>query len=321
MSLSSRIAGFFLATALIAAPVPKEVLAFYYGWYGNPQMSGSRIHWKQGISHTPVLGEYDSHDPKVVEEHCREAKAAGITGFIASWWQRGDIHDKGMPLLLDAAQKNGLKVSAYYEEGKPIKAATVEATVEDILFLLGRYGKHPAWLKVNGKPVLFVYVRAVHDLKLPGWRQVIAGVNRKYPGGAIFIGDELSEKGAQVFDGIHTYNITGKTKGMTVEQVHAWGKENYPAVVKMAGSKISAVTVIPGYDDSHIGRPDPRPNTDRHDGQTYRALWEEAIAAHPNWVLITSWNEWHEGSEIEPSKENGDRELKTTKEYAPLFLK
>jgi hypothetical protein len=35
--------------------------------------------------------------------------------------------------------------------------------------------------------------------------------------------------------------------------------------------------------------------------------------------LITSWNEWHEGSEIEPSVEHGDRELRTTAEFAPKF--
>jgi len=35
-----------------------------------------------------------------------------------------------------------------------------------------------------------------------------------------------------------------------------------------------------------------------------------AIKADPDWVLITSWNEWHEGSEIEPSWEDGDAYLK-----------
>jgi glycoprotein endo-alpha-1,2-mannosidase len=92
--------------------------------------------------------------------------------------------------------------------------------------------------------------------------------------------------------------------------------------VKTAGDKISCVTIIPGYDDSHLPeRAAPRPITDRHGGQTYRTLWQEAIAAHPDWILITSWNEWHEGSEIEPSAKNGERELKTTREYSAQFRK
>jgi hypothetical protein len=48
-------------------------------------------------------------------------------------------------------------------------------------------------------------------------------------------------------------------------------------------------------------------------------MWEQAIAANPDWILVTSWNEWHEGSEIEPSLELGDRELKTTKQFARKF--
>ena len=38
---------------------------------------------------------------------------------------------------------------------------------------------------------------------------------------------------------------------------------------------------------------------------------DAAIAARPDWVLIVSWNEWLEATEIEPSVENGSRELDT----------
>ena len=97
--------------------------------------------------------------------------------------------------------------------------------------------------------------------------------------------------------------------------------ENFKKWVDMAGDKIVCATIIPGYDDHKLGRKEPRPITARHDGQTYRAMWEQAIAVNPDWVLITSFNEWHEGSEIEPSVPDGDTYLKLTKEYAPRFLK
>jgi glycoprotein endo-alpha-1,2-mannosidase len=211
-----------------ATPVSKQVLAFYYGWYGNPQVSGRWAHWRDvdadrktigGSTHYPTLGAYDSHDPKVVDEHCREAKEAGLTGFIATWWGQNDFHDHGLPLLLDTAQKHGLKVTIYYETVKPRNAPAPPEAIKDILYVLEHYAKHPAWLRVNGKPVLFVYGRAVNEIKLAGWQSVIAEVNQKYAGGVIFIGDQISPKAAQVFDGIHTYNITGKTKGMSVEDL------------------------------------------------------------------------------------------------------
>ncbi|MER3502075.1 MAG: hypothetical protein C4295_11515 [Candidatus Fervidibacterota bacterium] len=308
------------------AKVPKKVLAFYYAWYGNPQVSGRWVHWSEvdeagkrigSSTHYPVLGPYDSHDPKVVEQHCRWAKEAGLDGFIVSWWHPNDFHDRAMPLILDTAQKFGLEVTAYFET---VPENNCERALEYVLYLLNRYGKHPAWLKLDGKPVLFVYGRAIGQIGLDGWLWVITEANRRYEGGAIFIGDQISPQAARIFDGIHTYNITGATQGKSVDEIKAWAEKTFPQWVATAGERIACLTIIPGYDDSKLpDRKPPRPITYRHNGETYRILWEVAIAANPDWVLITSWNEWHEGSEIEPSIEHGDRELKTTSVYAPRF--
>jgi hypothetical protein len=80
------------------------------------------------------------------------------------------------------------------------------------------------------------------------------------------------------------------------------------------------VTVIPGYDDRNTGRPPPRPVTDHWGGETYRGLWQEAIGAVPDCILITSWNEWHEGSELEPSVEDGSPILDETTTFSREFL-
>jgi glycoprotein endo-alpha-1,2-mannosidase len=80
------------------------------------------------------------------------------------------------------------------------------------------------------------------------------------------------------------------------------------------------VTIIPGYDDRKTGRPLPRPVTDRWGRETYPALWQEAIAAAPDHVLITSWNEWHEGSELAPSVEYGSSILDETTAFSRTFL-
>jgi glycoprotein endo-alpha-1,2-mannosidase len=310
--------------------VPRQVLAFYYGWYGNPQVSGNWVHWEKvdesgkqigSSTHFPRLGAYDSHDPKLIEQHCRWAKEAGLTGFIVSWWRQDDFHDRGLPLMLDAAEKAGLKVTIYFEVVNSRGGLKAEDAAKDVLYLLEKYSRHPAWLKVSGKPVLFVYGRVVGQLKLDGCLQLITEVNQKFPGGAVFVGDQISPKAARLFDGIHTYNPTGSTAGKSEAEIRTWARATYPQWVRTAGTnRIACVTVIPGYDDSKLGRPNPRPNTDRHSGGTYRALWEEAIAANPDWVLVTSWNEWHEGSEIEPSVENGDREHQATKPFAAKFL-
>ena len=311
--------------------VPREALAFYYGWYGNPEASQRWYHWNNvdpsrkhidESTHYPALGAYDSHDPKVIETHFREAKQAGLTGFIVSWWAKADFHDQGIPLMLAAAGKYGMKITVYYETVPPRDKPTVEGAVDDLTYLVEKYGSHPAWLKVQNKPAIFVYGRAIGQLKLDGWANVISAFNAKNPHGAVFIGDQISPRAAAIFDGIHTYNPTGSTKGKSPDEIRSWAKTTFPEWVKTAGpERIACITIIPGYDDSvQPSRQPPRPVTDRHNGETYRVMWHEAIAANPDWILVTSWNEWHEGSEIEPSREYGERLLEITAEFSKRFL-
>jgi len=76
---------------------------------------------------------------------------------------------------------------------------------------------------------------------------------------------------------------------------------------------------------------DPHPRLQRHenrtpgtvarrlDGDLYRAQWDAAAQSDADWVVITSFNEWHEGSDIEPSKEHGEKYLRLTRKYAEQF--
>src|SRR5882672_8241134 len=172
-----------------ADTLTRQVLTFYYGWYGRPEMSTSWVHWKNvdvdrqridNSTHYPQLGAYDSHDPATVEQHVRSAKAAGITGFIVSWWARGDFHDQGMPLLLETAHRSGLSITVYFETVTPSTPATVGAAVDNVTYLLERYGRRPAWLKVRGRPVIFVYTRAVRQISVTGWQAVRSQVNDRF---------------------------------------------------------------------------------------------------------------------------------------------
>jgi glycoprotein endo-alpha-1,2-mannosidase len=320
-----------LTASAWAEGASRQVLAFYYGWYGNPASTGHWIHWQSvdaanhhiaNSTDFSLLGAYDSHDPATVEQQVAMARAAGITGFIASWWGRDSFEDHGMPLLLAAAGKHKLSVSAYYEKITGDDAASrIKAAVGDIDYLLARYGSDKAWLRAGGKPVLFVYGRALHELSPADWQEVIAQVRRDNLGGVLLIADSLEPKFVSIFDGASTYNITGQTQHKSPSEIDAWAHAAYPKMVAAAGpGKISTVTIIPGYDDRNVGRPPPRPVTERWGGETYRVLWQEAIAVAPDYVLITSWNEWHEGSEIEPSVEYGSRILDETAAFSRQFL-
>jgi len=311
------------------AEVPRKVLAFYYPWYTNPAVpggSGLRRNWnpvdeqaKQigNVAHYPALGPYDSHDPKLIAQHCAWSKQAGVDAWIVSWWGKGSPTDRVMPRLLEACQKAGLEVTIYYETVP--RPQNAESAAKDLLDLLNRYGDHPAWLRIGGKPVVFIYGRTLGEIGLSGWLAAISEVNRRYPRKAVFLGDQISTAGARIFDGVHTYNPVGSLAGKSLAEVRAWAKATYPGWVKTADAqgRISTITVIPGYDDRKIRKPGLC--ADRLKGESYRAQWDQAVAADPHWILVTSWNEWWEGSEIEPSAEFGQQYLDLTAQGAARF--
>jgi hypothetical protein len=324
----------FLSFGMVApvsagTSVDRRVMTFYYPWYGiptGPGGAGQTVHWGAinavqrdiaASTHYPSLGAYDSHDPALIDQHCRWAVAAHIDTFIVSWWGHNDYTDRAMPLILDTCARYGLSACIYYE--KVPQPQTAEAAARDIVDVLAKYANHKAHLTVDGKPVIFIYGRAVGQLGLLGWLEVAKLINNTSRRSAVLIGDQFSYGSARVFDGVHTYNTAGSLAGKSLAEAQTWAAAVYPSWVQLAegAGAIGTLTVIPGYDDTKIRTPGLA--VERFNGALYRTQWEQAIAADPHWVLITSFNEWHEGSEIEPSFEFGSQYLDLTGQFAGRF--
>ncbi|HWU50781.1 MAG TPA: glycoside hydrolase family 99-like domain-containing protein [Asticcacaulis sp.] len=305
-----------------AAPRRKEVLAFYYGWYATQSYSDIVLHWppESPMLDTPVDGPYDSLDPAVIQRHAGQAKAAGLTGLVASWWGQGDRTDRQLPRLLDACHAQGLKVCAYVEQ-----AGSVDSVAKDVLYLHERYAGHPAWLRLDDKPVIMFFDRLVQTLGLDGWDRARKAIEAKAPGALAFIGTANDEKEIAErrdhFDAVHIYS-----QQFAVAHPHLfrelWTRGHYHDWVRaQAGLAVTTATVLPGFDDHLIeGRPGKRPIVERDDGKAYGDLWLNASKADPDWIFVVSFNEWHEGSEIEPSAQYGDSYLKATADYSRAFL-
>ena len=308
--------------------VPRKVLAFYYTWYGRPERHGRWVHWAEvdpeahdiaSSTHYPAKGAYDSHDPAIIDHHISLAMSAGLDGFICTWWGPRSFDDRAFRLVLEHAEKHTFSVTVYWET-VPLKGrAQINKAVDDLLYLLREYGSHPAFLKVQGKPVIFVYGRIMGQVPFAAWPEIITETRKQSGQDFLLLADGYRSTYARLFDGIHTYNICGWVRDQTREELRTLSASSFSAAVATARSKgrLSCLTIIPGYDDTKIRTPGI--NAQRLGGDTYRILWEEAIKADPDWVLITSWNEWHEGSEIEPSWEDGDLYVRLTGQYAPRF--
>jgi hypothetical protein len=314
--------------------VPHEVLAVYYVWYGygKPGDEG----WKQADTNRyetantaryPVKGAYKSNDPAVIDWHIDQAKAHGITGFVVSWFGKAARwHDEALALLIERAEKKNFKISVYWENHRDTGAQMLQFAVDDLSYIVARYGQSKAFLKIDGKPVIFMYGRVVYQTPVALWPEIVQGV-RARAGDFALIADGYQTSYAYLFDGLHTYDPAGLSpdtwnnlRPENLSSLRAWAASHYEKGVKIARQhgRIACVMVTPGCDARKAYK--IKEQSDRLDGQTYRTLWDEALKAQPDWVFITSWNEWPEGTEIEPSLELGDKYLQITAEYSQRFL-
>jgi len=316
----------------------KKVFAFYYPWYGSPAgPSGLWEHWEgvtneyiSSSAHYPLLGAYDSADERVILAHMAMAKHAGIDGFISSWWGIGTFEDNQVRRILSVAEQVGLKISMYYES---VRNLTQQGIIEELSYIVNSYADSPSFLKDSGRPVLFIYAISydywVRDANF--WLKVRRGVEANV-GPVVLIGDTVDQGYLHVFDGFHTYIYLGEdVEAFYVDAVERLesGLSSSEEVSKAfssaySGGKVSvdlksfSLTVIPGNDLTAIGG-DPDLFRDRGGGEFYARHWDVALELDVHSVLITSWNEWHEGTEIEPSREYGFDYIGLTRQFVEKY--
>jgi parallel beta-helix repeat protein len=102
-------------------------------------------------------------------------------------------------------------------------------------------------------------------------------------------------------DGMHIYNPISFSQHISkIFQVY-----NQASNIAHSKNKIFAATVTPGFDNSVLSKDQPMLIIDRYKGTYYRLLWSIAKASFPDGYAVTTFNEWLEGTEIEPSLEYG----------------
>ena len=127
------------------------------------------------------------------------------------------------------------------------------------------------------------------------------------------------------FGGLYVFKVSHATSLHDYVKSPRWGANVRNWEVQTGQPKLWLATISPGWDDLRANCiPDVRvPNTlhrlDRAGGAIYEATFQAALVSNPDWLIVSSFNEWVEGSYIEPSVQYGDTYLQMTKEYVERF--
>jgi hypothetical protein len=260
-----------------ARPIRSAI--FFYPWYSNVARDGGYAHWQQN-GHAPpgsvasmffpARGIYSSSDPRILRAQMRDIARAGVDEVISSWWGWGSAEDERLPAVVRAARRNGLRVAIHLE---PYSGRTPATVATDL--------RHLRELGIRD-----VYVYDAEAAPAEQWAALHLGLS----GLRVFAQTNHVGFAAKAgFAGFYTYDILlfgGDKFGRFCAQAHAAGI-------------ICAPSVGPGYDARRCTG--DRVVKPRRAGATYDAMWEAALAADADLVTITSYNEWGEGTQIEPA--------------------
>ncbi|HZQ09936.1 MAG TPA: SH3 domain-containing protein [Anaerolineae bacterium] len=284
--------------SLILAENPPRVFAFYYAWYDDQIWSPNRV---PDMPAQP----YVSSDSGAIARQIDQAHSAGIDAFVVSWLGPGNPTDDRFKTILDIAGGKGFSATIDFEVER---YGSRDAVIHALSYVRDALEPHGAFARVNGKPILFFWreqLRSVDD-----WAAIRNAVDPNH--NQIWIAEGVNIAYQRAFDGHHLYSIAWSPD--VNYTLNDWSRR-----VRRAGDdKLWVATVMPGYDDTRTTRSDKfsRP---RSNGDFYRNTWRAALNSKPDLLVVNSFNEWVEGSMIEPSVSYGNLYLDITREYAAQF--
>ncbi len=306
--------------------------AYYYPWYGSfPGGHDFRETLRAHLTpqQRPAIGWYDSRKAATIAAHIDQSHRGNISFWAVSWWGPQSAEDVTFRDAILAHPRHGeLKYAVHYEApGRlgGIDQPKFDHLVADFEYLARHYFNDPSYLRVDGRPVVLIYLtrayfngpqarRAVADLR--------ASLRRQFALDAYLVGDDLFTtpvdlQRAQLWDAITDFDVYGtalQRAGSTSAALKRLDEVYRQAQAALAQSKVGLVPVAtPGFNDKGVRgghRSAPRYFVDSPDsqpGDVFARMLKEIVVprtdpkAH-HMLMINSFNEWHEDTQIEPTE-------------------
>ena len=293
---------------------------YYFYWYD----CYSKSHIVDGdgsdalTTHPPALDDFSYKSVRWHKQQLRDMMAAGIDVVLPVFWGAPSEQDSkaslhwsyaGMAPLVQARNellaenKKPPRIGLFYDTStlqhnqwhKHVDLTTefgkqwFYATVRDFFSLVPP--KH--WAMMDGKPIVLLYSAAFAKRHDEGFLEYTRTQFAKEFGGRIpYIAKEISWH-------------------VQADNTVAWG-----GALGLKNPGIASVG--PGYDHSAVPGRSPLV-VDRRDGKFYEENWVKLLRKPPNFVMVETWNEFHEGTDICESKEYGRQYIQLTRKYSDLF--
>jgi hypothetical protein len=338
----------FLGLAAASQAAPKPLLVYYMPWYvAKPYSPSWGWHWtmnhfdpdrinaagqRQIASwYYPLIGPYDSADPAVLEYHVLLMKLAGVDGIIVDWYGPDDYLDYGVnnqrtAAIFQFARKAGLKFCLCYEDqtiqqeinGNFIAASNaITHAQHTMLYVQTNYFADPSYLRWKGRPVLLNFGPQYFKANSQ-WQEIFSALTNQP---AFFTEDNQLPVGVGAFDWPPMWlsqapGTEGVLSGTALESYLSTFQQNgqtWPAFISSGFPRFHDIYQQAGVRDywGYLGD---------NKGEILRATLSRALTNSSVMAQIVTWNDFGEGTMVEPTVEYGYRDLGVIQEHRRTYL-
>ena len=320
----------FTVTPMDAKPVVKtnatKLYVHYMTWFETPGTNNGTWgwHWKMTAKNPdnivdgrreiaswfyPLIEPYASSDPDVLEYHLLLMKYSGIDGVLVDWYglqQKNDLPQikNNTDALFESIEKTGLEFGIVYEDRflEGSKAAMIAQAKIDMKYLQDHYFPKPFYAKRNGKPLLLIFGPAVLQDKAD-WEDIFT---------------VYTEKPA-----FYTLNNHFHTASTTAAGEYMWVDTQTPEQHYARAADVPDFIggAYPGFRDYYAegGGGSHLLDIDYENGNLFKNLLNLGKEKNVNCLQLITWNDFGEGTMIEPTAEFGYKFLTDNQQFSGVL--
>ena len=271
-------------------PTAPYYATFFYPWYPHWSSEGHAPprNWFSNYLpdpkpdvFDPATELYNSNDDAIIYWQLRKMLKARLEVAISSWWGRDHKTDRTFRHILNDVMNRSdnpypnLRWALYYEK-ESLGDPSVAELVNDLNYIRKNYANQPGYLKIDGKPAILVYSDSKDN----------EGMTRRWA-------NARSQTGFYVVLRVYA----GYRKAPN--QPDSW--HQYAPALRQEMQAPYSFLVSPGFwrDGGAVRLP--------RDLAAFRDAVSAMVVAPVTWKLVETWNEWGEGTAVEP----GDQVIQT----------
>ena len=275
----------------LAKSDPRKIYVHLMPWFETPG-----YHWDMvGRHYNPQIGPYHSGDYNVIEYQLLLMKYSGIDGVIIDWPGRSTMN-KDLPAnaentdqLIDQTAKFGMEFAVCFEDQY---AVDTNDAINSMHWVRDHYFNRPNHIKENGTPALFVF--GPQKIAAADWPSVLSATGVDPMFFTLWYNDKAGGARDGTFGWLYSDALTGVT--------------NY---YNRADQGTKVPVLYPGFNAAYAnGAPGWSIAYDLNGGDTLAATYNLSKGVG-DMLQIATWNDYTEGTMIEPTNERGYGSLVT----------